>query len=151
MNVPVETIDRLKSRLIAAVFGIHLLYGIVLVLTNPGMADPQQMQRVAGGLGGSALNIVYQVAVLLLCFGWLGLDSRALGIRRPWWLNLGVILLTAVFVPYYLYKTRPAGQRGTAIFSFFGIVFGAAIAMVIGLYLGLMFSGGPAAPASGGL
>lgn len=132
-----DAIQRGKAQAIAAVFGINLVFGALLVALFPGLTDPATAQATIEELRGSPLNIVYQLATLAACFAWLHLDSRQLDIRRPWWLNVGIVLITSVFVPYYLYKTRPAGQRGQAILSFLGVVFGCVIAMMIGMFLGL--------------
>ena len=55
-----------------------------------------------------------------------------LDIRRPLWLNVGIVMAAAIFVPYYLYKTRPAGKRVPAIAGFFGLVLACAFASAIG-------------------
>ena len=146
--MPDEVIQRRKTQAIAAVFGINLVFGVLLVFLYPDLANPAAAQAAIGSLRGSAANIVYEIAVLIVCFIWLGLDSRQLQIRRPWWLNVGIVLLTSVFVPYYLYKTRPPGQRGHAILGFFGIVFGSLIAMTIGMALALALHGGAPAPST---
>ncbi len=140
MNGPVDPLQRHKSQVIATVFGINLIFGVLIATMHPGLADPETAQAAMGALRGSALNIGYQIAILVACFMWLGLDSRQLDIRRPWWLNVGIVLLTSAFVPYYLYKTRPAGQRAQAIMTFFGIVLGGAIAMMAGMAVALVFS-----------
>ncbi|NCT66809.1 MAG: hypothetical protein GXC76_04090 [Rhodanobacteraceae bacterium] len=133
-----------KTQAIAAVFGINLVFGALLAMLYPDLANPDAAPAALAAARGSGLNIGYEIAILIACFVWLGFDSRQLEIRRPWWLNVGVVLLTSVFVPYYLYKTRPAGQRGQAILSFFGIVFGSLIAMMTGMFLGLLLHGAPA-------
>lgn len=141
MNQP-DALQRHKAQAIAAVFGINLVFGALLVVFYPGLTDTGTAQATLEQLRGSPLNIVYQLATLLACFAWLHFDSRQLDIRRPWWLNVGIVLITSIFVPYYLYKTRPAGQRGQAILSFLGIVFGSVIAMMIGMFLALALQPG---------
>lgn len=136
MNAP-DSLQRYKVQSIAAVFGINLVFGALLVVFYPGLTDASTAHATVDALRGSPLNIVYQLATLAACFAWLHFDSRQLDIRRPWWLNVGIVLITSLFVPYYLFKTRPAGQRGQAILSFLGVVFGSVIAMMIGMFLGL--------------
>ena len=143
MSMDTAAIQRRKMQAIAAVFGINLIFGALLVALYPGLTDPQTAQAAVTALRGSGLNIGYEVAMLVTCFIWLGLDSHQLDIRRPWWLNVGIVLLTSVFVPYYLYKTRPQGQRGQAILSFFGIVFGSIVAMMVGMFLALALTASP--------
>lgn len=146
-----DTLQKRKTQVIAAVFGVSLVIGGLLVALHPGVfADPAAMPAAMETIRGSGLNIAYQFGVLLLCFAWLEMDSRQLGIRRPWWLNLGVVFLTSVFVPYYLYKTRPQGQRGSAVLAYFGVLLGSVVAMMAGMFLAASFSGNlPSAPAGG--
>ncbi|MEO8011883.1 MAG: hypothetical protein ABI650_09590 [Dokdonella sp.] len=142
-----DPLQRYKSQAIAAVFGINLVFGVSIALLYPGMTDPATAQPAIANMRGSALNWIYQLAILIACFLWLGIDSRQLEIRRPWWLNVGIVVLTSVFVPYYLYKTRPEGQRMQPILNFFGIVFGGALAMMLGMFLALTMATAPVSQA----
>ena len=141
-----DALQRWKVQAIAAVFGINLIFGALLVVLYPGLTDAATAQATVEALRGSSLNVLYQLATLVACFAWLHFDSRQLDIRRPWWLNVGIVLITSIFVPYYLYKTRPAGHRGQAILSFLGVVFGSVIAMLIGMFLALALHPGPLEP-----
>ena len=147
-TAPHDVSQRRKTQAIAAAFGINLVLGVLLPMLFPGLTGSGDAEAAVAELRSSPLNIVYQVMTLVACFVWLHFDSRQLDIRRPWWLNAGIVLITSVFVPYYLYKTRPEGHRGQAIFGFFGIVFGCVVAMMIGmaLALGLGAAPMPAAP-----
>jgi amino acid transporter len=137
-----DLIQRRKNQVISAVFGINLVFGVLIVMMFPGLIEPTTSQAAISELRNSSLNLGYQFAALVVCFLWLGLDSRQLDIRRPWWLNVGIVLFTSVFVPYYLYKTRPAGNRLRAILTFFAIVIGGAFAMTIGAFLALAVTPG---------
>ena len=88
----------------------------------------------------SGLTLIGSLAMLVIGFRWLTLDSAELDIRRPLWLNVGIVMAAAIFVPYYLYKTRPQGKRGPAIVYFFGIVLACAFASEIGGSLMTYFS-----------
>jgi hypothetical protein len=88
------------------------------------------------------------LAMLFIGFRWLHLDSAELDIKRPLWLNVGIVMAAAIFVPYYLYKTRPRGRRGPAIVFFFGLVLACAFASEIGGSLMAYFSGETTAPTS---
>lgn len=152
MNSEGQALQQRKTRVIAAVIGLHLVFGALLVTLFPQLAGgPDAAQEGLAALRASPVNLVYQVATLVACFAWLGLDSRQLDIRRPWWLNLGVIFMMAVFVPYYLYKTRPAGRRGSAILAFLGVAFASFMAIMAGMFIAIAFQGGPSAPAAPGL
>ena len=144
-----DPIQRRKTQVLAALIGVNLIFGALLVMAYPGLAHPSTVQSAMEAFRGSPLNLGYQLVTLVVCFLWLGLDSRQLDIRRPWWLNVGVVLLTVLFVSYYLYKTRPPGRRGDAILRFFGIVVGAIGAMMIGMFMALSMYGSTLEPATG--
>ena len=147
MNATPDPYQRRKTQTIAAAFGIHLMLGAALVSIYPGMADPVAAEATLAQIRSSPINILYQVAALAVCFTWLHFDARQLDIRRPWWLNVGIVLFSSVFVPYYLYKTRPEGRRAPAIFSFFGVVLGCIVAMMAGMVLAFSLYGPADAPA----
>jgi len=89
----------------------------------------------------SGLTFVGSLAMLIIGFRWLTLDAAELDIRRPMWLNIGIVMAAIIFVPYYLYKTRPAGRRLPAIASFFAIVLACAMTSAIGAAAMMYFSG----------
>jgi hypothetical protein len=92
----------------------------------------------------NGLTLIGSLVLLVIGFRWLQLDAAELDIRRPMWLNVGIVMAAAIFVPYYLYKTRPAGRRVPAIAGFFGLVLACAFASGIGASLMMYFSGEPA-------
>ncbi len=137
MNPAAHPLQRHKTQAIAAVFGINLIFGALLVILYPDLTHAATAQAAMDELRGSPLYFGYELATLIACFLWLGLDSRQLEIRRPWWLNVGIVLLTFVFVPYYLYKTRAADRRIPAILGFLGVAGGAIVAMLVGMFFAL--------------
>ncbi len=137
MNSPLPDTHRQKQAALIALVGAAFVLGIVdAALGLPATDSPG---RLAFTLGGN-------IALLLVGFRWLRLDEAELDIRRPGWLNVGIILLAAVFVPYYLYKTRPEGHRLPAIAGFFGLVFACMISSALGAVLMSALSGTPTVP-----
>jgi hypothetical protein len=112
---------------------LSTLIGASLVL---GVIDAAMQLQSSSGL-----TLLGSLAMLVIGFRWLTLDSAELDIRRPMWLNVGIVMAAIVFVPYYLYKTRPAGHRLPAIASFFAIVLACAITSAIGAAAMMYFSG----------
>jgi hypothetical protein len=145
-----DALHRRKTQLIAALFGMHLVFGVLLVLLYPGLADQRNAQTAFESLNAGPLDLVHRIAILVPMFLWLAIDSQQLDIRRPWWLNIGIALLPWIFVPYYLYKTRPANHRGAAILGFFGILFACLMSAAVGMFLALTF-GGVAPPTAAGV
>ena len=127
--------DRKRATLIAMV-GVAFVLGVVdtWLFGPPG---PLQGGRLLAAVVGNA-------TLLLIGFHWLHLDAEQLVIRRPAWLNIGIILVAVAFVPYYLFKTRPEGRRGVAIAGFFGMVVAVSLAMSFGSALVDVMIGEPA-------
>jgi hypothetical protein len=120
-----------------ALMGVSLLLGIIetALVPEPATGDRAFLVELFG-----------TVVMLLVGFYWLHFDSRERGIRRPTWLNIGIVMLALVFVPYYLYKTRPAGRRATPIVAFFGLIFGSVVMSSVGaLLMSSLQSGGSGA------
>lgn len=131
-----EQAHRQKNAAITAMLGVSLVTGIVVVALAPDASE--------AGISLSVPQIVANVVLFVLGFRWLQVDSAQLDILRPTWLNVGIILLAAIFVPYYFYKTRPAGARLMPILAFFGLVIACAMASAIGTTLMTMLQPGSA-------
>lgn len=131
--------QRQKATAIAGMFGVSLVTGIVVTALAPNAAETGMP------LG---IQLVANIVLFVLGFRWLHADSVALDIRRPTWLNIGIILMAAVFVPYYFFKTRPEGARLAPILRFFGLIFACAFTSVIGSTLMAMLLPGSAPTAT---
>lgn len=114
---------------------------MLMVALLYGLADAAIASRLSPS-GQFGLMLAANISLIVLGFRWLHLDALEMDIRRPPWLNVGIILAAAIFVPYYMYKTRRAGMRLTAIGGFFGLVFGCALAQIIGSAISIAFTGG---------
>lgn len=134
MNDAPPTLQRQKQAALVALLGASVVLGIVEVaLGLPMQNSPDRL----------LFTFVGNLALLVLGFRWLQLDARELDIRRPLWLNIGIVLLAAVFVPYYLFKTRPPERRLVAIAAFFGVVVACMLASAFGAMLMSALSGTP--------
>jgi len=136
VNTPAVDFRKRKQAALIALVGASFALGVVDA--SLGLPSTQDGTRLLVTLLGN-------VALLLLGFRWLNLDSRELDIRRPTWLNVCIVLFAAIFVPYYLYKTRPQERRVPAIAAFFALVVGCMLVTGIGASLALQFGGAPAA------
>jgi hypothetical protein len=133
---PTTDYRRQKQIALTSLIGASLALGIIMAAL--------QIDRP------NAVTLLGSIAVLVIGFRWLSLDSAELDIRRPLWLNVGIVMAAVIFVPYYLYKTRPKGRRGPAIVAFLGLVLACAFATEIGATLMLYFSGAATAPPTTG-
>ena len=55
-----------------------------------------------------------------LCFVWYCRDGDARAFIRSRWLNIAMVSVTVLTIPYYLWRTRPQGQRFRAILRYIG-------------------------------
>ena len=137
MNADAPDLRQRKQATLIALVGASFALGIVDA--SLGLPSAQDGTRLLVTLLGN-------VALLVLGFRWLSLDARELDIRRPTWLDVCIVLFAAIFVPYYLYKTRPQPRRLPAIAAFFALVIGCMLATGIGASLALQFGAPAAAP-----
>ena len=72
--------------------------------------------------------IGFMVTAAFLIFWWYRLDSIQLGYRRSPLLNVGVVALPIVALPYYFFRTRGA-KRG-AVYSF--------VTLIVFIFLGVL-------------
>jgi len=135
VNTPAIDFRKRKHAALTALVGASFVLGVVDA--SFGLPSTQDGLRLLVTLLGN-------VALLVLGFRWLSLDSRELDIRRPTWLDVCIVLFAAVFVPYYLYKTRPQERRVPAIAAFFALVVGCMLVTGIGASLALQLGGAPA-------
>ena len=135
-DVPPPDAARQKRAALIALVGASVVLGIADAAFS--LSPDQTGARFA-------FTLVGNIVLLILGFRWLQIDSAELDIRRPTWLNVGIILLAAGFVPYYLYKTRPEGRRLPAIAAFFGLVFACMLGSAFGAALMSVISGTPPA------
>jgi hypothetical protein len=72
-----------------------------------------------------------------LCFAWYRHDSDGRHFVRSRWLNIGMIILTVIAMPYYLVRSRQPGQKLRAI----GKCVGFAVLLVLASAVGMVLSG----------
>lgn len=82
---------------------------------------------------------VFEIAMGFLLFSWYYTDSNARAYPRSRWLSIAVVALAWLAIPYYLVRSRPAGQKGRALLRCLGFVVlslcVAAVAAVLGALL----------------
>jgi hypothetical protein len=103
-----------------------LLFMAVLVGATNGFAASRHVAQPL--LWTHGLDLAFS----FLCFVWYCRDGDARSYSRSRWLNFGMIVITIFTVPYYLWRSRPRGQRLRAILRYGGF----------GVLLGIMTAGG---------
>jgi amino acid transporter len=103
----------------------HILALLVAVTAVAGVVDAHDMALHVQSNGWAVLS---SLMFSYLCFYWYRLDSEARLYRRSRWLSVGVVMLAIVAVPYYLVRSRPAGQKRRALLRLAGfcVLLGAA-------------------------
>lgn len=68
------------------------------------------------------LQWVFILVALALVFLWLRYDEPQFGYRRSPLFNIGIVALAFVFIPYYLYRSRPPGSRLISVVAILGLM-----------------------------
>lgn len=89
-----------KRLVVVALAVVSLAFGMVDQWFYPGHPSPPT-------------GVAYMLLGVFLIFLWYRMDSTQLGYRRSPWLNVGVVALAAVALPYYFFRSR--GMRRGAI------------------------------------
>ena len=82
-----------------------------------GVVDAREVER---GIQAGGWGILCTVLFSFLSFYWYRLDSETHRYRRTPLLNVGIVMLAIVAVPYYLVRSRPAGRKGRALLRLAG-------------------------------
>jgi len=110
-------IRRGKNRMVAAIIGLSLVYGVLIGSLVPSGTEPP---------GWMVLGIA--IGVYLCGFAWLRLDERETGYRRSPALNVAILLLALIGVPAYFVLARPPGQRLRPVLGFGALVITSSLA-----------------------
>ena len=102
------------TRTQTAVLGVAVIGAIDAVLSVAAAGVSPTMQMI--------LLFAPTVVLLGLLFWWLHYDSISHNFRRSPMFNVGIVVLGIVFVPVYLFRSRPPGARLRAIAAFFGVL-----------------------------
>jgi hypothetical protein len=107
---------------------VHILVLLVAVTAVAGVVDARDMALHIQSGGWAVLSTLM---FSYLSFYWYRLDREAYLYRGSHWLSIGIVMLAIVAVPYYLVRSRPAGQKGRALLRLAGfcVVLGAAGAL----------------------
>jgi hypothetical protein len=79
----------------------------------------------------SPITVAFMLAYLFLVFWWYRVDSDVQKYSRSVWLNVGVICLNIIALPYYFFRTR--GGKGGAIATIVFLLFIVASGFLTGI------------------
>jgi hypothetical protein len=115
----------------------RILITILLVMLFNGLLDASYSAH--GAATPLAITAPLTLCTSFLCFLWYRRDSDAVGYRRSAWLNVGMIMLVFIAMPYYLLRSRPHGRKLVALAKCAGF----GVLMVLAAALGMVISGHP--------
>lgn len=90
-----------KQLVVLGLAGTALLSGVVGQYFYPGIQVPPA-------------TLWFTLFGAFLLFAWYRLDSKILGYHRSLWLNIGVVGLAVIALPYYFFRSRGAKRGLTA-------------------------------------
>ena len=102
---------------------------LLYIAALSGMASYLDMRRTAEPQWSV---MVTSISGSLLVFWWYWADSTSRSYRRSLLLNVAMVAVGFLAVPYYLLRSRERGQRLLAVAKLFGFVLLMVVAMVIG-------------------
>jgi len=95
---------------------------VLLLLVAAALADGVTHQLTAPGQPLSRSDIVFTVIGTLLIFMWYRFDSDQMSYRRSPSLNVAIVALAVVALPYYLFRSRGL-RRGSVAVGLFILCF----------------------------
>lgn len=81
------------------------------------------------------LSIALLLIAFILIFYWYLLDSKHQGYQRSVLLNIGVVAVTWVALPYYLFRSRKDAARFYAIGAFILLIISWYVLYYVGFYI----------------
>ena len=94
----------MKKILISAIFVLTFIFGASDVWLEDA---PRQLNKI--------VLWVSIISVSMLIFGWAHIDAKERQYPKLKWLNVGVLAFSLIFVPIYLFRSRPKGQKLKAL------------------------------------
>ena len=103
----IGALDLMKKILLFAIFALTFIFG----------ASDVWLEDAPRHLNQTVLWVSI-IVVSVLIFEWVHLDASERHYSKSKWLNLGVLTFSNVFVPVYLFRSRPKGQKLRALAGF---------------------------------
>lgn len=82
------------------------------------------------------LAAAFELASSFILFNWYYSDSNARDYLRSRWLNVAVILLGWLAIPYYLVRSRPRGKKVRALVKCLGFAVLSGVVAMLGIGVG---------------
>ena len=103
----IGALDLMKKILLFAIFTLTFIFG----------ASDVWLEDAPRHLNQTVLWVSI-IVVSVLIFEWVHLDASERHYPKSKWLNLGILAFSIIFVPVYLFRSRPKGQKLRALAGF---------------------------------
>ena len=103
----IGALDLMKKILLFAIFTLTFIFG----------ASDVWLEDAPRHLNQTVLWVSI-IVVSVLIFAWVHLDASERHYPKSKWLNLGILAFSIIFVPVYLFRSRPKGQKLRALAGF---------------------------------
>ena len=117
----IGALDLMKKILLFAIFTLTFIFG----------ASDVWLEDAPRHLNQTVLWVSI-IVVSVLIFAWVHIDANERQYPKSKWLNAGILAFSIIFVPVYLFRSRPKGQKLRALAGFLLALFG---------YLGFGYAG----------
>ena len=107
---------------------------ILLALVLASFASGAIDQYFYPGVPFPPTAILGAIVIVLLMFSWYRIDAMQIGYKRSPWLNVGVIGLGILALPYYFFRSRGAKRGAIATVAMLLFFLTCNISMTAGLY-----------------
>ena len=107
---------------------------VVLALAGLSFASGVAGQYLYPGRAFSPVDFWFFLIFPTMVFWWYHLDTSHLGYKRTVWLNIGVILVAALALPYYFFRSRGLKRGLVATLGLYGAVVVSGLLTLTGQY-----------------
>ncbi len=83
-----------------------------------------------------AIDLIFSVLMMAFTYVWYYCDANERHYKRTTMLGGAIILFSLLSVPYYLYKSRPPGQKARALMKFVTVCVLCLVVIVVSASLG---------------
>ena len=109
-------------------------HSIVLALAGLSFVSGATGQYLYPGQEVSPVDLWFMPVFAILVFWWYRLDTSQRGYRRTPWLNVGVIAIAALALPYYFFRSRGFKRGVLATLALLGAIVASGILTLGGQY-----------------
>ncbi|CAN5446873.1 hypothetical protein BH10PSE17_BH10PSE17_07230 [soil metagenome] len=109
-------------------------WGVIITMAVLSFVSGVATQWFWPGQVNSPVDVAFAIASSIAAFAWYRLDSDQRAYPRSFWLNVAVIGLTLIALPYYFFRSRGAGGGLKATLSTIALLVASIVLSIGGQY-----------------